>query len=147
MSSSPAREPPAGPRIGRGFTLVELMIVVAIIAILAAIAYPGYRGFVMRGNRSDAQSVLMRIAQNMERYYTINNTYAGATLSSSPPSATDVWGTTTSPEGFYALSFAVAPTATAFTLRATAQGTQVQDTACAVMTLNERGQKLPAACW
>lgn len=131
----------------RGFTLVELMIVVAIIAILAAVAYPSYRGFVMRSNRSDGKTVLMRMAQNMERYFTVNNTYVGATLASSPPAATDVWGSTVSPDGFYTLSFAAAPTATQYTVRAVARGTQVQDTQCATLTLDQAGVKNPPACW
>jgi type IV pilus assembly protein PilE len=134
-------------RRNSGFTLVELMIVVAIVAILAAVAYPSYRGFVMRGNRSDGKTVLMRMAQNMERYFTVNNIYVGATLASDPPAATDVWGSTVSPDGFYTLSLNPAPTATQYTLQAVARGTQVQDTQCATLTLNEAGVKTPAECW
>jgi type IV pilus assembly protein PilE len=150
MAGTAARSvcfPRSGGRRGRGFTLVEVMIVVVIIAVLAAIAYPSYRKFVMRGNRSDAKTVLMRVAQNMERYYTLNNTYVGATLASTPPAATDVWGSTTSPEGFYTISFTAAPTATAYTLRAVATGTQAQDTPCTTLTLNEQGIKTPLDCW
>lgn len=123
------------------------MIVVAIIGILAAVAYPSYRGFVMRSNRSDGKTALMRMAQNMERYFTVNNTYVGATVASSPPAATDVWGSAISPDGFYTLSFAAAPTATAYTVRAVARGTQAQDTQCATLTLDQQGVKTPADCW
>jgi len=113
---------------GNGFTLIELMIVVAIICVIAAIAYPSYRSFVMRSNRSEAKTVLMRIAQNLERRFTTSNTYAGSTLATAV--ATDVWGSTTTPKGFYTLSLPVL-TATTYTVRAVATGTQAKDTACA----------------
>ncbi len=134
-------------RRNSGFTLVELMIVVAIVAILAAVAYPSYRGFVMRANRSDGKTALMRMAQNMERYFTVNNTYVGATVGTG--AATDVWGSTISPDGFYTLSFSLdfPVTATQYTVEAVARGTQVRDTACATLTLNQAGVKTPADCW
>ena len=59
----------------RGFTLIEMMVVVAIIAIIAAIAYPSYQESVRKSRRADAKSVLLHAAQWMERYYTENNRY------------------------------------------------------------------------
>ena len=67
----------------RGFTLIELMIVVAIVAILAAIAYPSYTQYVERARRNDAKAVLLEAAQFMERRFTENRTYVGSTLPTS----------------------------------------------------------------
>lgn len=100
------------PRSRRGFTLVEMLIVITMVSILAAIAYPSYSSYVIRANRADAQQVLLQGAQAAERWFIANNTYVGFTLASplnrSPESGTQVYGMT-------------APTlsATAFVLRAT----------------------------
>ena len=64
-----------GCRSSRGFTLIELMIVVAIIGIIAAIAYPSYQEYVRSAKRADAQTALMELAHFMERYYTANGRY------------------------------------------------------------------------
>ena len=58
-----------------GFTMIEMMIVVAIISIIAAIAYPSYQDSVRKSRRADAKSVLLHAAQWMERFYTENNRY------------------------------------------------------------------------
>ncbi|WP_305080550.1 type IV pilin protein [Microbulbifer guangxiensis] len=62
----------------RGFTLIELMIVVAIVAILAAVAWPSYQNQVRSTNRADAQGALMGLAQAMERHFTQNGNYLEA---------------------------------------------------------------------
>jgi prepilin-type N-terminal cleavage/methylation domain-containing protein len=62
----------------KGFTLIELMIVVAIVAILTTIAYPNYRDYVIRGQLVDATTALAALRANMERYFQDNRTYASA---------------------------------------------------------------------
>lgn len=66
-------------RRGNGFTLIEIMIVVAVVGVLAAIAYPSYQEQVRRSRRADAQAVLTEATQWMERFHTQSNRYADAT--------------------------------------------------------------------
>lgn len=73
--------PPASPAVAgiRGFTLIEVMIVVAIVGILATIAYPSYRDYVMRGNIPEATSELAARQVQAEQFFQDNRTYEGAT--------------------------------------------------------------------
>jgi len=120
----------------RGFTLTELMIVVAIVGILAAIAYPSYQEQVRQARRSDAQGALMTLAQFMERHYTLNNAYTGAAL---PFTQSPIDGATK----HYNLSLQ-AVAAESFTL----QAVPIQaDPTCGTMTLTNTGARTPAACW
>ena len=120
-----------------GFTLIELMIVVAIIGILAAIAYPSYQQYIIRGKRVDAQSEMLQIAQNMANLKLKQGTYNGATV-------TTIYGRAVTPKqglGLYDLAFDPSPTtANEWTLVATpiAGTTQAGD---GVICLNDQGQK------
>ena len=69
----------------KGFTLVELMIAVAILGILAGIAYPSYQDSVRKSRRADAQGALLGFANAMERYFTVNNSYLGAPVDGGTP--------------------------------------------------------------
>ena len=62
----------------RGFTLIELKIVVAIIAVIAAVAYPSFVNFMMKGRRADGRELLMRVAAAQEKFYTNNNVYSAS---------------------------------------------------------------------
>ncbi|MBB3229131.1 type IV pilus assembly protein PilE [Luteibacter sp. Sphag1AF] len=123
-------------RVG-GFTLLELMIVVAIIGILTMIAVPSYNRYAFRARRADAQTALMQIATAQERYYATYNTYA-----SSPVNDLKMTSTTT-PNGYYTLSIGTMPgtdLTTAYVATATAIGGQANDV-CLNLTIDSRGTK------
>ena len=127
----------------RGFTLIELMIVVAIVAILAAIAYPSYREHVVKSRRATAQSCLLELAQFMERFYTTNMKYhetAGAS-----PEGVELPSTTCTNDldGHYSFAFADdEPTATTYKIEATPENAQAaSDTLCGTLGIDQAGEK------
>ncbi|WP_268828263.1 MULTISPECIES: type IV pilin protein [Lysobacter] len=134
----PARARYGRGRIAAGFTLIELMMAVAVVAILAAIAYPSYQDSVRKARRSQAKADLVELAQRAERYYTLNNSYAG--FWASVPV-----GQKRSPrDGAVYYLFARTPNdsdVNAFILSATPTGTQTADTGCGTLTLNQAGAK------
>ncbi len=120
----------------RGFTLIELMIVVAVVGVLAAIAYPSYQDYIRRARRIDAQSVMLDI-QLLQEKYRVNHISYG--------SLTDL-GTFFS--GYY--TFAISGnTSDAYTITATAKSgtSQASDTGCTSMTVNQASTKTPDTCW
>jgi len=125
----------------RGFTLIELMITVAILAIVAAIAYPAYTSQVRKTQRADAKAALMRTAQVLERCYTEFNAYNDSNCPAVDNTDNTKLATayTTTENGYYTLS-ATTLTATAFTLQATrnANGPQKNDK-CGDFTFNHIG--------
>ena len=127
----------------RGFTLMELMIVVAIVALLSAIAYPAYQDQVRKSNRSDAKAALSDVAQKLERCYTTFGVYNSASCGM----VGSLGGTVTSPEGYYTIAVSN-HTATTYTLTATpAKPPQTGDTTCPTLTLNELNERGPTGCW
>jgi len=134
----------------KGFTLIELMIVVAVVAVIAAIAYPSYLEQVRKARRSDAKETLFNVAAQLEQYYQDNKGYpAGGDM-------TDLgYGGATfiSLEEYYTIGFNGAPTTTTYSIQAVPRGDQVNDTACATFRLNHLEQKsvtgtsTAARCW
>jgi len=118
----------------RGFTLIELMMVIAVLAILATLAFPSYQQYVLRTGRAEAKALLMQTAQSLERCYTRDSAYDGDNC------ALDESTTTLSENDKYELSISNLGQST-FTLTATPQGTQTKDTKCGNLTLDHRGQR------
>lgn len=134
LSSLPARP------VQRGFTLIELMITVAIVAILASVAYPSYQQYVIRGKRTAAQAEMMDIANRQQQFLLANRSYAtkaeieasGYALPSEV-AANYTWDIDL-PEG----------NVPEFTITFTAQDSQARDGA---LTLNSAGAKTPEEKW
>ncbi len=126
-----------------GFTLIELMITVAVIAILAAIAFPSYSQYIIRGKRSAAQAQMMDIANREQQFLLANRSYADkATLVAngyvlpSDASANYAWAVTAGVD--------TTSGAPIFTITLTPTGGQSSDGA---LTLDNQGNKTPIAKW
>ncbi len=134
----------------QGFTLIELMIVVAVVGILAAIGYPAYQEQVLRGRRAEAKAMLAEAQSRQERYTFSNTDYAGA--------LTDLGygkGTVASENGYYELSVArrVAGKNATYILKATPSKAN-PEAKCNILTLDDLGVKdvesatlTAAQCW
>ncbi|MEJ2645879.1 MAG: type IV pilin protein [Gammaproteobacteria bacterium] len=138
----------------RGFTLIELMIAVAIVAILAMVAYPAYVGKVRETRRSDGEAMLMQIMQAEQRNFTVVTPPAYTTDLSSLDYQLNASGGVSSSKGWYSIKAAAcagATIASCVILSAVPQGDQTNDTACGTLTLDSKGVKSSsggnANCW
>ena len=131
----------------KGFTLLEVMITVAIIGILAAVTYPSYNEYIWRSHRTEAQQELIRLANLQEQLFVDQRTYTSNMSDLGVPVS----------EGGYQIPrhsgkklYTITGTkdGRTFILSAKAQGVQVKDTGCTTLTINESGLKTPTTgCW
>jgi type IV pilus assembly protein PilE len=145
-----------------GFTLIELMVTLAIATVLLTIAVPSYQTQVRKSRRTDARTALLDLATREERYYAVNNSYSQAAPDLAY--ADSVNGTNTGQirnfnigAGYYTVTV-TAPAGAApatFTIQATATGTQLKDKQCAMFTIDYKGNQTSAdanaapttGCW
>jgi type IV pilus assembly protein PilE len=117
-----------------GFTLLEMLIVVAIAGILASVAYPQYTEYVRRAARADAMVLLLDAANKQEQYYADNRSYTDDLSLINVP--------TTSENGYFTIAVEVPDSGTSFTITATAAaGAVAGDTACTTFTITDTGVK------
>lgn len=127
-------------RAQNGFTLLELAIVMLVIGVLASVAVNSFGSATERTRRTDATASLLKLAENQEKYYLINNAYTDV--------MTDIGGEDTE-NAYYILSSVIGNAGSTYTLTATAVvgEAQASDVTCGVVTFNSAGQKAPADCW
>ena len=128
------------PKPQSGFTLIELMIVVAIVAVLASVAYPSYLDYVRKAHRAAAQSFLMNVAAKQQQYLIDARTYASSLTDLALTAPSDV-------SRYYDIGFSPTSTATTFNVVATSTGTQAADLGGAKLELDQGGTKKPAGVW
>jgi type IV pilus assembly protein PilE len=142
--SSPIRSP-------RGWTLLELLVCVAVAVILVAVATPLYRQLVLRSHRSEAVGALLGAQLSQERFFLSHGRYAaGAELALTPPAGLGFGGSVSLPEGFYRLQLS-GEGPNRYLLVALAAGAQAADRPeCLRYSINEQGLRAPApdsGCW
>lgn len=140
-------------RNNKGFTLIELMVVVAIVGLILGIAIPSYSNQVVRARRTEAAKELIAYAAAEERFNTNCNSYTSS-LTGAQASCTGLGAaSTTSENGYYTISVAATPTTFTLTATPTATGGQSRDTKCLSLSITNTGTKTvsgsgnAAKCW
>lgn len=140
-------------RAARGFTLIEMMIAVAVLGILAAVAYPSYVNQLRQSRRTDAKVALLDLAARQERFFSVNNIYANTPAQLGYGAAAFPVDVLSGRSAYYRLSTLVGAGSTSFTANAAPVGAQAAD-ACGTYAVNHLGvqantrNSLPASrCW
>jgi type IV pilus assembly protein PilE len=129
---------PMKKRGSAGFTLIEVLVVVAIVGILSTVAYPAYGRYLMKGNRAAAQAHLIDLAQAESQYFADARGYAATTAALNVPTPAAV-------AAKYAIRIDVSDTAPpGFTITATPTGSQADD---GILTVDQSGARTPAGKW
>ena len=131
-------------RYQHGVTLLELMAVVVILGVLASIAVPSYRGYILRAQRSEGTTMLLRAAAAQEKYYLQNNSYTDVVAGTGSTSLKLFSTGNTTEHGWYTLGIAAGSTgslASSYTITVTAAGSQLKDSNCRTFTITETGQR------
>lgn len=131
----------------KAFTLIELLICLAIVAVLVGISYPLYRSHLATVRRADAQLSLLKLSGALENYYLDHHTYRGATFST-------LHFPEYSPQGFYRMNIVLEQDAQSYQVQAIPQGDQAKlDKACGIIVLATDGRRTyvgtdpKAVCW
>jgi type IV pilus assembly protein PilE len=147
------RRHPGLPRTTlEGFTLVELMITVAIVAILATIAMANYTSQIQKSRRTDARSAVMDLAGREEKLFSTTNAYSGAPSDLGYGAVGAVFPITVG-SGYYQVSVTVASPPISYLITATAFGSQASDTKCITLSVDQfgsqtsTGTETAATCW
>lgn len=141
------------PNKQAGFTLMELLIAVAIIGILAGIAFPAYQGYTQKARRTDGKDALTQLAARQEQFYAKCMRYAATVAGNYGQDCSDadvgLGLSSKSPEGHYDISIPASATTTYTAQAKVASGSpQSSDEAkCQTMTINNFGQKTDTSCW
>jgi len=129
------------PVKNQGLTMIEVLVALVVLGIIVAVAYPSFLAASYRSKRSDAINTLINLQAAEEKYRASNTSYG---------TAAQIWGSTnTTPLGYYTIAISNVG-ATSYTITATAQGTQANDTSCATITLTKSGTSVtqtPTTCW
>lgn len=128
-------------RKNQGFTLIELMIVVVVIGVLAAIAYPSYQQYVIRANRSAAQSQMMEIANRQQQFLLANRRYASSLVGLGYSLPAEV------AERYDCEVTVPASAVPQFSITCTGTGIQARDNDPEPIALDSAGNKIPADKW
>ncbi|WP_301415104.1 type IV pilin protein [Microbulbifer spongiae] len=122
-----------------GFTLIEVMVVVAIIGIIAALAYPSYMEHVRKSNRTEAKVVLNDVAQRLQRCFTAYSAYNNDACTVA--GAISDGNTIDSEHGYYSIAGVLTPTTFVLTATAVSGSPQAGDKRCKTLSLDQAGKR------